>query len=258
MKPRNQQVCRVRHAWLSLLPEWKLQRYDPTCMKPWCTSLVYMHKSAMRPSPCSSALWTHSLRNLPRKHYVVSGRWNGSEWAACFGCVILMYLQNWCSWLSTRTFKATLEIEFLHQTLGRYVTTSATKTLSELYTTISQAYARRPGDENLQSHLDGVKKTLAETRRATGIEFLCFRQMKTSSTKPPASARPKDREKGATRSGKESKWHAHDSYILDMPSTRYPTFIVIICSAHCSVQMKISERQQKLVWRAYCELSEGP
>lgn len=92
----------------------------------------------------------------------------------------------------------------MHQTLGRYVTPSATKTLSDLYTTISQAYARRPGDENLQSHLDGVKKTLAETRRATGIEFLCFRQMKTS-TKPPSSARPKDREKGAARSGKESK-----------------------------------------------------
>ncbi|KAF8633062.1 hypothetical protein AX15_001537 [Amanita polypyramis BW_CC] len=101
--------------------------------------------------------------------------------------------------------RATLEIEFMHQTLGRYVTTSAAKTLSDLYTTISQAYARRPGDENLQSHLDGVKKTLAEARRATGIEFLCFRQTKTSSSKPPSSTRPKDREKGALRGGKESK-----------------------------------------------------
>lgn len=27
-------------------------------------------------------------------------------------------------------------------------------------------------------HLDGVKKTLADTRRATGIEFLCFKQSK--------------------------------------------------------------------------------
>ncbi|KAH9941188.1 exocyst complex component Sec5-domain-containing protein [Epithele typhae] len=74
--------------------------------------------------------------------------------------------------------RATLEIEFMHQTLSRYVTTSADKTLSELYTKISQAYAKRPGDENLQSHLDGVKRTLADARRATGIEFLCFRQTK--------------------------------------------------------------------------------
>ncbi|EGO29432.1 hypothetical protein SERLADRAFT_445247 [Serpula lacrymans var. lacrymans S7.9] len=74
--------------------------------------------------------------------------------------------------------RATLEIEFMHQTLARYVTPAAAKNLSELYNKISQAYARRPGDENLQSNLDSVKKTLAESRRATGIEFLCFRQAK--------------------------------------------------------------------------------
>lgn len=74
--------------------------------------------------------------------------------------------------------RATLEIEFLHQTVTRYVTPGAAKTLAELYNKISQAYARRPGDENLQQHLDGVKKTLADTRRATGIEFLCFRATK--------------------------------------------------------------------------------
>lgn len=66
----------------------------------------------------------------------------------------------------------------MHQTLSRYVTPSADATLSELYTKISQAYAKRAGDENLQAHLDGVKKTLADARRATGIEFLCFRQTK--------------------------------------------------------------------------------
>jgi exocyst complex component 2 len=85
--------------------------------------------------------------------------------------------------------RATLEIEFLHQTLSRYVTPSAEKTLSDLYNKISQAYARRPGDENLQNHLDGVKKTLADTRRATGIEFLCFRQTKSGSSKRPKEAK---------------------------------------------------------------------
>lgn len=89
----------------------------------------------------------------------------------------------------------------MHQTLGRYVTPSAAKTLSDLYNKISQAYSRRPGDENLQSHLDGVKKTLADTRRATGIEFLCFRQTKTS-TRAAAGSR---REKESSRSVKEPK-----------------------------------------------------
>jgi exocyst complex component 2 len=75
----------------------------------------------------------------------------------------------------------------MHQTLSRYVTPSAAKTLSELYNKISQAYARRPGDENLQSNLDGVKKTLADTRRATGIEFLCFRANRDKSSGPSRS-----------------------------------------------------------------------
>lgn len=87
----------------------------------------------------------------------------------------------------------------MHQTLARYVTPSAAKTLSDLYNKISQAYSRRPGDENLQSNLDGVKKTLADTRRATGIEFLCFRQTKASGR--PSAARAKD----SNRSVKDGK-----------------------------------------------------
>jgi len=89
--------------------------------------------------------------------------------------------------------RATLEIEFMHQTLSRYVSSSAAKTLSDLYNKISQAYSRRAGDENLQNNLDGVKKTLAETRRATGIEFLCFRQTKEriAGSSGGSSARPK-------------------------------------------------------------------
>ncbi|CAL1708863.1 unnamed protein product [Somion occarium] len=98
--------------------------------------------------------------------------------------------------------RATLEIEFMHQTLSRYVTPSAAKTLSDLYNKISQAYSRKPGDENLQVHLDGVKKTLAETRRATGIAFLCFRQTKERSKEKGSSSsgtRTKEREKERER-----------------------------------------------------------
>ena len=95
----------------------------------------------------------------------------------------------------------------MHQTLSRYVTSSAAKTLADLYNTISQAYSKRAGDENLQSNLDGVKKTLAETRRATGIEFLCFRQTKerigAGGSSRSATPRPKERER--TRSTKEAR-----------------------------------------------------
>ena len=75
----------------------------------------------------------------------------------------------------------------MHQTLSRHVSPAADRTFTELYNKISQAYQRRPGDSNLQGSLDVVKKTLADTRRATGIEFLCFRQTKDRSAKGQAA-----------------------------------------------------------------------
>lgn len=89
----------------------------------------------------------------------------------------------------------------MHQTLARYVSVSAAKTLSELYNKISQAYARRPGDDNLQDHLDRVKKTLAESRRATGIEFMCFRQSKAKGGSKTTGG--KSRMKGSRTAGEK-------------------------------------------------------
>ncbi|TDL24651.1 hypothetical protein BD410DRAFT_838154 [Rickenella mellea] len=89
--------------------------------------------------------------------------------------------------------RATLEIEFMHQTLSRFVTPTAAKTLSEVYNKISKAYERRQGEESLQNLLDGVKKTWADTRRSTGIEFLCFRPTKDKSAKSATSSIKEDK-----------------------------------------------------------------
>lgn len=93
----------------------------------------------------------------------------------------------------------------MHQTLARYVSPAATKTLSELYNKISMAYARRPGDENLQGHLDNVKKTLAESRRATSIEFMCFRQPKEKSASKATSSKPKSKADSTPRSAGQKR-----------------------------------------------------
>ncbi|KIJ14534.1 hypothetical protein PAXINDRAFT_100026 [Paxillus involutus ATCC 200175] len=100
--------------------------------------------------------------------------------------------------------RATLEIEFMHQTLARYVSAPAAKTLSELYNKISMAYARRPGDENLQGNLDSVKRTLAESRRATGIEFMCFRQSKDKSSSKSTSGKSRRGENSRTAGEKRA------------------------------------------------------
>ena len=79
----------------------------------------------------------------------------------------------------------------MHQTLVQYVTPTASQTLTQIYAAISQAYTRKPGgNENLQLELDGVKRTLSDTRRATAIDFLCFR--------PP---RKEEKERASGRSG---------------------------------------------------------
>jgi exocyst complex component 2 len=93
----------------------------------------------------------------------------------------------------------------MHQTISRYVTSNTAKMLADLYTKISLAYARRPGDENLQSNLDGVKRTLSDTRRRTGIEFLCFRATKEKATEKGDRAERRERATRSSGSAREQR-----------------------------------------------------
>ena len=84
--------------------------------------------------------------------------------------------------------QATLEMEFLHQTLNTHVSPSADSTLQEIYKIISAAY--RPGNSGgeaneLQRELEQLKLTLTQARRATALQFLCFREKR---AQPSANA----------------------------------------------------------------------
>ncbi|GAA5980926.1 hypothetical protein JCM10908_003921 [Rhodotorula pacifica] len=74
--------------------------------------------------------------------------------------------------------QATLEIEFMHQTLSQHVSPRADQTLQSIYKIISQSYYRRPDSsaQELQAELEGLKRTLVASRRATALQFLCFRR----------------------------------------------------------------------------------
>ncbi|CAG8604734.1 2351_t:CDS:10 [Ambispora gerdemannii] len=74
--------------------------------------------------------------------------------------------------------QATLEIEFMHQTLSQYVTPKAQETLQAIYVTIEQSYDPSQGSGNLQSELNSVKKLLVESRKSTSLQFLCFKKPK--------------------------------------------------------------------------------
>lgn len=77
--------------------------------------------------------------------------------------------------------QATLEIEFMHQTLSPYVTPEADATMQEIYRKISSAYERSAstdGSSDLQNELETLKRTLQMSRRSTALTFLCFRRPK--------------------------------------------------------------------------------
>jgi exocyst complex component 2 len=98
--------------------------------------------------------------------------------------------------------QATLEIEFMHQTLSQHVSPRADQTLQSIYKTISQSYYRRPtpnSAQELQQELEGLKRTLVASRRATALQFLCFRRpSKTPSAPQTTSGRVIEPSKGSS------------------------------------------------------------
>jgi exocyst complex component 2 len=59
-----------------------------------------------------------------------------------------------------------------------YVTPKANDTLSKIYDTISQAYKRQKNTDDFQRELEGLRKLLSDSRKATGMETLCFKGAK--------------------------------------------------------------------------------
>lgn len=75
--------------------------------------------------------------------------------------------------------QATLEIEFIHQTLGQYASATAQKTFQDIYATIQRRYEPARGENgDFQAELETVKKLLVACRKGTSLQFLCFKQPK--------------------------------------------------------------------------------
>ncbi|KAF0492794.1 exocyst complex component Sec5-domain-containing protein [Gigaspora margarita] len=74
--------------------------------------------------------------------------------------------------------QATLEIEFMHQTLSQYVSKKAQETLQLIYTTIEQLYDTTQASNDLESELSSVKQLLVDSRKSTSLQFLCFKKPK--------------------------------------------------------------------------------
>jgi exocyst complex component 2 len=73
--------------------------------------------------------------------------------------------------------QATLEVEFLHQTLGNNVSKAAGDTLQAVYSTIEKAYS---GSGGVDMELGKVKVLLQRSRASTKHVYSCFRSGKKS------------------------------------------------------------------------------
>jgi exocyst complex component 2 len=76
----------------------------------------------------------------------------------------------------------------MHQTLSQHVSPLADQTLQSIYRTISQSYYRKPsanGAGELQQELEGLKRTLMASRRATALQFLAFKAPRKPKEEPP-------------------------------------------------------------------------
>jgi exocyst complex component 2 len=76
------------------------------------------------------------------------------------------------------TRQATLEIEFFHQSVNAYITPGANDVLSQIYDTISAAYRRQKSTDDFHRELDSLRRLLSDSRKATGMETLCFKLSK--------------------------------------------------------------------------------
>ncbi|PPR03648.1 hypothetical protein CVT24_007762 [Panaeolus cyanescens] len=97
--------------------------------------------------------------------------------------------------------QAVLELTFIHKSLGHYGRDSkAGQSLEDLYTKqITQAYVPSSKDPDFKVSFEAMQKLLSEARRATAVQFLCFRQSKEVRTRPSAPRLNSDKESNRTR-----------------------------------------------------------
>lgn len=104
--------------------------------------------------------------------------------------------------ISQRTifYQIVMELTFIHKSLAHYGRdTKAGKKLEDIYTkevTLSYSPSSKEG-KAFQIACDEMQDLLANARKATGVQFLCFRKAKEKEGNKDGSRREKHRTRGA-------------------------------------------------------------
>ena len=160
-RPIAEKLSTFIHAGISS-PAWVPATPRPTSVRPYVSEclllLVYVHTEVSTTAePLTAFILSHLLEQLSTS--------------------LLEAFRTRSRYSLPALMQATLDVEFIAQTLNQYTTETASKTQSQIYVELD-----RGTDNNarlrLQNELPEMRAALKRLRESTRSEFACFKKVK--------------------------------------------------------------------------------
>ena len=160
-QPTAAQLSNIVHAGISS-PDWLPATARPSAVKPYVYEalllLVYIHSEVSTTAPqLTNQILSHLLEHM------------SSAFLAAF--------KQRSRYPLASLMQATLDVEFVAQTMSQYTTKKASEMQSEIYIQLDQG-TTPDASKRLQGELPEMRQVLKRLREGTRSEFLCFKREK--------------------------------------------------------------------------------
>ena len=158
-QPVVRRLASIIHAGV-LSPSWMPGKFRPSEVKPYVYEalllLVYVHTEvSTTASPLTNPILSHLLEQM--------------------SSVFLEAFEQRSRYPLGALCQATLDVEFVAQTLSQYTTKAASETQSRLYVALDER-TTQDASKQLQGELPEMRLILKRLREGTRSEFLCFKR----------------------------------------------------------------------------------
>ena len=160
-QPIASQLSSIAHAGISS-PDWLPATSRPSSVQPYVYEalllLVYVHTEvSTTAAPLTDQILSHLLEQM--------------------SLAFLDAFKQRARYPLAGLMQATLDVEFVAQTMSQYTTKKASDTQSEIYIQLDQGTTPDAG-KRLQAELPEMRQVLKRLREGTRSEFLCFKREK--------------------------------------------------------------------------------
>ena len=160
-QPIASEISSIVHAGISS-PDWLPPTSRPSAVQPYVYEalllLVYVHTEvSTTAAPLTNQILSHLLEQM--------------------SLAFLDAFKQRSSYPLAGLMQATLDVEFVAQTLSQYTTKQAGDTQSEIYIQLDQG-TTPDASKRLQGELPEMRQVLKRLREGTRSEFLCFKREK--------------------------------------------------------------------------------